>query len=289
MKFCALVVFVLCLVLCAHAIDLPRQHPPGFSHMDCSSCLAVAHVLGEKMNKSLAAYSSSFLGSHRLDVSNQLKRVQYADSELRAAEVLEDACAKDVYEWYHLRLNPQTKVRGYHFFYYSHLEEAVRPILLEGAMFPTNDTYEAERSSKMASVAQLYSTTEKKKLGSLYKTAPASLCVQLMTDADEEIEEMVRNAQYLWEIERNLCGLDIGPWWPEDDGKEEDEYSRKRPQWGGLEEPLLSVCAASNPIMKDARNDQILWQRWTTIRDRKKAEQALKHKRRFLDAEDEEL
>ncbi|EPY25889.1 hypothetical protein STCU_06426 [Strigomonas culicis] len=287
--FVTLLIAALCVVAGTAAIDLPQQHPSGYAHMDCSSCLAVAHVLSDKMNKSLLASSSSFLSSHRLDTANQLKRVQYADSELRAAEVLEDACNKEVYEWYHLRVNPLTKVRGYHFFYYSHIQAVTRPILLEGVAFPANSTYEDDRPSKMAAVAQLYSTSEKKKLGPLHKNAPASLCVQIMAEAEEEIEDMVRHAQYQWEVERHLCGLDIGPWWPEEGEQEEDEYNVRRPRWEGLEEPVLQVCAASHPIAEDARKDQVLWQRWTDIRERKKQEAAVRHSRRFLDAEDEEL
>lgn len=265
-----------------------------WTHLDCSACLAVAAVLGGRMNSTLKKMPGSYQVSHRLERDADARRQDYRTGELRGVEVLDGVCDQGVMRSFLLRTNPRTKVRGFHVKDFEHTRAGHRTALLETAAFPdgydtTNGWYKAQQPGRLTPVAHYYSRRERLKMGrAFYHTAAQTACAALANAHDDELTEIVRRADWLSEVEEQLCGLGWGevvantragirqaqrarakaergsaglpP--AEDDNDSDGEEDL----WKGLAVPVSGVCSDVEAVKASAELDQRRWFAWSEKR-----------------------
>lgn len=276
----ALVLFVLTVVGVAHAKDDPVPRTE-WAHLDCSSCLAVAAVLGERMNRSLSDAPGSYLVSHRLERESSERRIAYKRGELRGVEVLDNMCGDKAFQRFFLRLNPKSKVRGYHVLNHGVCKKGYRDALLERDSFPDKKSVGSWFWSKLDGitipVAHFYNKYEHVKMGNAgFHKAAQVACANFLDGHDEELTELVRELDWLSEVEEQLCGLDWGHVvsttrrqisdLPEKKTTVKDEGE----PWKGLSAPLSSVCVDRKGVQASARIDQKRWFAWSFKRKQKR-------------------
>ncbi|CCW70683.1 unnamed protein product [Phytomonas sp. Hart1] len=235
------------------------HHGAEWRHLDCSACLTVAMVLEERMANSLKFGPTSYLLHHRIAENSTIHRPRrdFRTSEARAFEVLEVLCREKFYYPYPLRLNPKTKVRGYHLRSYGDLRRSNYSELREKDRFPPGmDLRQLNLVDQVIylSLAQLYTTREVRELSAITLNAPEQFCVRLMEDHEEALEEIVRYADGLTELEALLCGLK----WRE----RKDLASTSRGVLRRFREPLTRVCEDVAALRSAAALDQRCWEAW---------------------------
>lgn len=256
----------------------PKYTPHGdmFAHFDCSACLVVARVLGERMNASLRENAGSFVVSHRQDtLGKDARRRDYRDSELRTIEVLETLCDSENYERFAFRFNNKTKSRAYHLVTDTDMMEASRPPLREDTQYPQGPPFSINATGAMLPMAIFYNANEHRHLRHLVRGAGQHFCVHAMDDFDEEMEIIVRNATTLEEVEYYLCGLYRGavsslttnmPPTPPSGNRSEvvqeirsTEGETCRKLFPAMEKPLIPVCAPVDKVARAAHMDNLRW------------------------------
>lgn len=139
-------------------------------HLRCSACLAVANVVGKKMNES-AKLKSTFQASHRLDAQNKVKRIDYESSELRAVEILDKIC--DEVEKDHVFRRGPSGVR----------------------LFSSNDTLPR---------ARYYGKTDRKELRSITRRL-REICIEITDEKDDLVISLIRKERELEPLQEGLC------------------------------------------------------------------------------------
>lgn len=267
---------VLCL-LSYSASATYAVHGKDYKHLECSSCLAVARVLGDRMNASLK-HAGSYRVSQRTDQNNNVLRRDYRTGELRSVEVLDNLCNTAAFSLFVLRLDTLTKVRGYHKKSFDAMKEYNRTALLEGIPHSslTAEDIKAvadEVEIGMLPLAKLYTTKENEALRDLYRMAPGALCAELVSEFDDEMSTIVRFAETLTTVEEQLCGL--------------KHTAGAEGVWNGLDAPVCNFCADAAGIQADARRDQQRWVHYNKVMSARKAAAEAK-KQAAIEEEDAE-
>lgn len=139
-------------------------------HLQCSACLAVAELVGQKMNET-AKLKTTFQASHRLDARNKVKRIDYESSELRAYEILEGLC-NELEKDYVFRLG----------------ENELR-------LFSSN---------KSLSRAKFYGKNDKRELRGVSKRLK-DICNEITEEDDSIIVSLIKKERYLDNLQLQLC------------------------------------------------------------------------------------
>lgn len=139
-------------------------------HLQCSACLAVAELVGHKMNET-AKLKTTFQASHRLDARNKVKRIDYESSELRAYEILDGFCNEFEKE-YIFRIGEN-----------------------EMRLFSNN---------KSLSRANFYGKNDKKELQGISKRLK-EICMEITEENDTTIINLIKNERQLDNLQRLLC------------------------------------------------------------------------------------
>jgi hypothetical protein len=148
------------------ALCVPLKDYP---HLRCSACLAIATEVGYRMNET-AKKKTSFQASHRLDVNNKVKRIDYEASELRAVEILDGICA-EIGKKYQLRVS----------------ESGTRRF--------SNDSLPR---------AEFYGKEDKRKLRG-HQRRLREICAEITDEKDELIIELIKTLRHLDTLSDRLC------------------------------------------------------------------------------------
>ena len=228
-------------------------HGPGYEHLDCSACLTVSRALFGRLNATLNENPSTYLASHRLNRANQLRRRPYRNSELLVTEVMDNFCRSYENDERTLRLHPKSKVRLYHQQVWKDVTLGVRPSLREDEVYPAGahdpqwDNYVELRRYE---IAKVYSPKDEEALKgmSMLKATPA-MCATLVEEFEDEIEELVKLAHNLSDIEYGLCGLPLP-------GTADAAEVRATIL------PITNVCARTEVLRAAAHRDQLRWSQY---------------------------
>jgi hypothetical protein len=154
------------LTLIASALEPLSSQP----QLQCSACLAVAELVGQKMNDT-AKLKTTFQASHRLDARNKVKRIDYESSELRAYEILDGLC-NELEKEYVFRLG----------------ENNLR-------LFSSN---------KSLSRANFYGKNDKKELRGVSKRLK-DICNEITEEDDTKIISLIKKERQLDSLQQQLC------------------------------------------------------------------------------------
>lgn len=157
---------VVFLAFIASALEPLSSQP----QLQCSACLAIAELVGQKMNDT-AKLKTTFQASHRLDARNKVKRIDYESSELRAYEILDGFC-NELEKDYIFRLG----------------ENNLR-------LFSSN---------KSLTRANYYGKNDKKELRSVSKRL-RDICNEITEEDDTKIISLIKKERYLDEFQQKLC------------------------------------------------------------------------------------
>ncbi|KPA84771.1 hypothetical protein ABB37_01257 [Leptomonas pyrrhocoris] len=288
---CALLFLLILLSLAAPALvatahtghSVRPLHGPGYEHLDCSACLTVSRALFVRLNATLSESPSTYLASHRLNRVNQLKRRPYRNSELLVTEVMDNFCSSYKNDERTLRLHPKSKVRLYHQQIWKDVTLGVRHSLREDEVYPEGahdpqwDDYVELRRYQ---VAKVYSPKDQGALhGMEMLAATPTMCATLVEDFEDEIEELVKLAHNLSDIEYGLCGLPLAD--PTDaaaSGEAEAVRDAIR--------PITNICALTEQLREAAHQDQLRWSQYMRREERRK--ERLEEKEKVLKRDAEE-
>lgn len=252
-------------------------HGPGYEHLDCSACLTVSRALFERLNGTLSENPSTYLASHRLNRANQLKRLPYRNSELLVTEVMDNFCRSYQNDERTLRLHPKSKVRLYHQQAWRDAKLAVRPSLREEETFPDGahdpewDDYVPLRRYQ---IAKVYSPKDQEALQGLAMLgATPAMCATLVEEFEDEIEDLVKLAHNVSDIEYGLCGMPL----PED-GEDAEAAAAARAEVMAAIRPITNICARTAVLREAARQDQLRWAQYARREARRLAKLADKEK-----------
>lgn len=162
-------IVVICAVLVVIAGSASLEQLSAQPHTQCAACLAVAEVVGKKMNET-ARLKSTFQASHRLDATNKVKRIDYESSELRAVEILDNIC--DDLKDYAFRLG-------------------------EGNMRLFSSNTSLPRAS-------FYGKSDRKELRSVSKKFK-EICMEITNEQDEIIISLIKKVRELEALQVGLC------------------------------------------------------------------------------------
>ncbi|CCW62848.1 unnamed protein product [Phytomonas sp. EM1] len=244
--------------------SMETQHGEKWKHLDCSACLVVARVLETRMNSSLEFGPTTYLVASRMEEGSKSnnRRLDFRTSEARAIEVLEYFCDAGFYHDYPLRLNSKTKVRGYHLRTHGDMRNANYTELNEDHFFPPDlDRAELDKmhSEGKLPLARLYTAGEIRELSVLTTSAPEQFCVRLMAEHEELLEEIIKYANSLSELEAHLCGF---RWQEMADSAAESSSSDSKDLFKVLGRPLTRVCEDAAALQASATLDQQRWEAW---------------------------
>jgi hypothetical protein len=252
--------------------SLRPLHGPGYEHLDCSACLTVGRALFGRLNATLQENPSTYLASHRLNRANQLKRRAYRNSELLVTEVMDNFCRSYQNDERTLRLHPKSKVRLYHQQVWKDATLAVRPSLREDEVYPAGahepkwDDYVELRRYE---IAKVYSPKDQEALhGMEMLAATPTMCATLVEEFEDEIEELVKVAHSLSDIEYGLCGLPLA------DGEDTAAAAEVR----AAIQPITNICSQTEVLRAAAHQDQLRWSQYMRREERRKAKLAEKQR-----------
>lgn len=147
-----------------------------YPSLQCSACKAVIEILGDKMNET-ASKKTTFLKSHRIE-GNQVgdRRADYATSEVRGYELLENLCEQNNYGSYMLREERRTGLRIFS------REAALQQCL------PYNDVDRKDLHDTMTSKY-------------VHK-----ICAELVEEHEDALVKLVKNLRQLDDLQHAFCG-----------------------------------------------------------------------------------
>ncbi|CAD2216222.1 hypothetical protein, conserved [Angomonas deanei] len=168
-----------------------------------------------------------------------------------------------------------SKVRGYHILYYREFLRGVeRATLKERVTYLPNFTTDIDSNTSMLTMAPLasfYSTSESAKLKYFNDRAPGMMCTTLVEHLEEELENIIRYADYLWQLEEKICGLEVEPWFPSEADASSSQLNAKVPK------PLTNLCSTKGTtLVRDVERDQKRFKVYTQLT--KEKEERLKAK-----------
>lgn len=245
-------------------------HGPGYEHLDCSACLGVSRALYDKLNATLSANPSTYLASHRLNRANKLRRLPYRNSELLVTEVMDNLCTSYQNDERTLRMHPKSKVRLYHQQVWKDAGLGVRHALREDEVYPPGATelwWGDPVELRRYAIATVYSPTDQEALHGLERlSAIPTMCATLVEAFEEEMDELVKVARTLSEVEYGLCGLPL----PNATADAEEVRATIR--------PIANTCARTSLLRTAAQQDQLRWSQYKRRETRRKEKLAEKLK-----------